>query len=236
MPTFHKWKHKTSQSMEASLDPTIHSSEQVHPSKQCQSNGELTLPTVESTTVAKQKVKVQVCFVCLAAQSCLTLCSPVDCSPPGSSVHGIFQARMLEAVAIFSSGGSFRRRDRTCVSNNGSWILYHQCHLGSPKVYKVMTRRQLFNLPQQSAVSKGFYSLFSLPSGGHVRVFLTGVHCVFFAWQIADYYWEFSVLILTTCKTVIKNVLTKWGFLFFLFFLKKILNSLDHSRCHKLSS
>ena len=34
------------------------------------------------------------------AQSCLTLCDPMDCSPPGSSVHGIFQARVLEWVAI----------------------------------------------------------------------------------------------------------------------------------------
>ena len=35
------------------------------------------------------------------AQLCLTLCYPVDCSPPGSSLHGIFQARILEWVAIF---------------------------------------------------------------------------------------------------------------------------------------
>ena len=35
-----------------------------------------------------------------SVQSCLTLCDPMDCSPPGSSVHGIFQARILEWVAI----------------------------------------------------------------------------------------------------------------------------------------
>ena len=41
------------------------------------------------------------------AQSCLTLSDPTDCSPPGSSVHGIFQARILEWVAIpFSRGSS----------------------------------------------------------------------------------------------------------------------------------
>ena len=40
-------------------------------------------------------------------QSCLTLCDPTDCSPPGSSVHGILQARTLEWVAIpFSRGSS----------------------------------------------------------------------------------------------------------------------------------
>ena len=43
---------------------------------------------------------------CLVAQSCLTLCGPVDFSPPGSSVHGILQARILECVAISSSRGS----------------------------------------------------------------------------------------------------------------------------------
>ena len=40
------------------------------------------------------------------AQSCLTLSDPMDCSPPGSSVHGIFQARVLEWVAIAFSSGS----------------------------------------------------------------------------------------------------------------------------------
>ena len=50
------------------------------------------------------------------AQSCLTLCDPVDCSPPGSSVHGILQARILEWIAIFFSRGSSWPRDRTQVS------------------------------------------------------------------------------------------------------------------------
>ena len=42
-----------------------------------------------------------------AAQSCPTLCDPVDCSPLGSSVHGILQARILEWVALPSSKGIF---------------------------------------------------------------------------------------------------------------------------------
>ena len=49
-------------------------------------------------------------------QSCPTLCDPMDCSPPGSSVHGIFQARVLEWVAISFSRGSSQPRDRTPVS------------------------------------------------------------------------------------------------------------------------
>ena len=50
------------------------------------------------------------------AQSCLTLYDPMDCSLPGSSVHGIFQARVLEWVAIAFSRGSSRPRDWTQVS------------------------------------------------------------------------------------------------------------------------
>ena len=49
-------------------------------------------------------------------QSCPTLCDPIDSSLPGSSVHGIFQARILEWVAIFFSRGSSWPRDRTQVS------------------------------------------------------------------------------------------------------------------------
>ena len=52
-------------------------------------------------------------MVSKVAQSCPTLCHPMDCSLPGSSVHGIFQTRVLEWVAISFSRGSARPRDRT---------------------------------------------------------------------------------------------------------------------------
>ena len=48
---------------------------------------------------------------CLVAKFYLTFCNPMDCSPPGSSVHGIPQARILEWVTISCSGGSSRARD-----------------------------------------------------------------------------------------------------------------------------
>ena len=51
------------------------------------------------------------------AQSCPTLCNLMDCSPPGSSVHGIFQARVLEWVAIAFSRGSSQPRDPDWVSH-----------------------------------------------------------------------------------------------------------------------
>ena len=48
---------------------------------------------------------VHIFCVCSVAQSCVTFCDPIDCSPPGSSVHGISQARVLEWIAISYSKG-----------------------------------------------------------------------------------------------------------------------------------
>ena len=61
-------------------------------------------------------------------QLCPTLCNAMDCSPLGAPVHGIFQAKILGWVAIFSSRESSWPRDQTrlsCVSCCGGWILYH---------------------------------------------------------------------------------------------------------------
>ena len=69
------------------------------------------------------------------AQSCLTLCDPMDCSSPGPSVRGILQAGILEWVVLPFSRGSSQPRDRTRVSYVscvGRRVLYHQSHLGSP--------------------------------------------------------------------------------------------------------
>ena len=55
-------------------------------------------------------------FSALVTQSCLTLCDPTDCSPPGFSVHGILQARILEWIAIPFSRGTSQPRDWTLVS------------------------------------------------------------------------------------------------------------------------
>ena len=55
--------------------------------------------------------------ICLVAKSCPTLCDPTDCSLPGSSVHGILWAKILEWVAISFSRGSSRPRDQTQVSH-----------------------------------------------------------------------------------------------------------------------
>ena len=71
----------------------------------------------------KMKKKNNTYAMCSVAQLCSILCDPMDWSTPGSSVHGNFQARILERVSISSSKGSFW----PCVpsvSCTGRWILY----------------------------------------------------------------------------------------------------------------
>ena len=74
--------------------------------------------------------KLHVCVL-----SHVRLCNPMDCSPPGSSVYGILQARILDWVAMPSSRGPSWPRDWThisCVSCIGRQIFYPLSHLGSP--------------------------------------------------------------------------------------------------------
>ena len=70
-------------------------------------------------------------------QSRLTLCDCMDDSPPGSSFHGILQARILEWVAMPSSRGSSRPRDRTHISYAS--CTDRQCHLKSISQVKLTT-------------------------------------------------------------------------------------------------
>ena len=92
----------------------------------------------------------------LVAESCPTLWDPMDCRPPGSSVHGIPQARIVEWVAISSSRGSSSPRDRTqvsCISCTDREILYHWAtgealfHFSS-----------IYVIPFQIKMKRGLYS------------------------------------------------------------------------------
>ena len=71
---------------------------------------------------------------CTHGQSCPSLCDPTDCSPPGYSVHGISQARILEWVAIYSTRGFSRPRDQTHISCflGGQVDSLPPCHLWKP--------------------------------------------------------------------------------------------------------
>ena len=70
----------------------------------------------------------------MRAQSCPTLCDPMDGSPPGSSVHGILQARVLEWVTISFSRRSSWPRDRTSISCIAGWF-FTAGPLGKPLPY-----------------------------------------------------------------------------------------------------
>ena len=72
----------------------------------------------------EQSLTDRSCY-CLVTKSCLTLCDPMNCSLPGSSVHGISQARTLEWNAISLSRGSFQHKDWNFISCLGRLILYH---------------------------------------------------------------------------------------------------------------
>ena len=81
----------------------------------------------------------------MCVQPCPTLYNPMDCSPPGSSVHEIFQARILKWVAIFSSRGSFRPRDGNWVSVTPALQVdsLQLFHLGSPLKREVWIKTTL---------------------------------------------------------------------------------------------
>ena len=81
-------------------------------------------------TLSGSSPGVCVC-ACAVSQLCLTLCDPMDYSPPGSSVHGILQARVLECVAIPFSRASSQTTNWTWISYiAGRFFFYHLSHQG----------------------------------------------------------------------------------------------------------
>ena len=118
-----------------------------------------------------------VCVAYVQSLSCVQLCGHKDCSPPGSSVHRIFQARILELVAFSSSRGSSWPEYQTwvsCISCIGMQIFYYQLHLGSPHI-------------SVDPLLIIFFFAFSTFAFIHVQVrslfniFLTNsLHCLFF--------------------------------------------------------
>ena len=93
------------------------------------------LATIFTTTV---------CMHANSLESCLTLCNPVDCSMPGSSVHGILQARILKWVAVPSSKGSSWPRDWTRFSNVS--FIYDLCQDESENRNLLWNIQKHFNL------------------------------------------------------------------------------------------
>ena len=86
-----------------------------------------------------------------------TLCDPTDCSLPGSSFHGIFQARVLEWVAISCSRGSSQHRDQAQVSHIVGRHFYHLSHQGSQTYSRYTKDREKSKhiITEKSSVHKG---------------------------------------------------------------------------------
>ena len=111
----------------------------------------------------------------LVAQSCLALCDAIDCGPPGSSVHGISQARILEWVVIFFSRGSSQTRDQTQVSHIAGrfftdWATREAlCYV----IYKV----KYIRLKMLSYYSKSNFSLESTVASDYTVFFLSYYAC-----------------------------------------------------------
>ena len=76
----------------------------------------------------------------LVTQSCPTLCNPMDCSSPGSSVHGILQAGILESVTISSSRGIFPTQQLNQGLLHYRQTLYHLSHEGSPWGFRLSSK------------------------------------------------------------------------------------------------
>ena len=95
----------------------------------------------------------------LVVRPCLTLFDPMDCSPPGSFVHGILQARILEWVAISSSRGSSWSRELNPGLLHCRQILYILSYQGSPTDIELNLRDRVLDEVEKS-------SFIALPSKG----------------------------------------------------------------------
>ena len=101
--------------------------------------------------------------LCLVAQSYQTFCDPMGWSPPGSFVHGISQARILEWVAMPSSRGSSQPTDRTRVSRIAGRFFFHLSHQGSLRILEWVASPFSggsywpMNLTEVSCIAGGFF-------------------------------------------------------------------------------
>ena len=123
-------------------------------------------------------------FYCsISVQSCLTLFCLMDCRLPGSSVHGTFQARILELGATPYSKGSSQPRDQSCVSCIsciGRWILYPLVPPGKPSLEYTYNNVVLLSAVQQSELALCVCTspLFGFPSSINLTIILYHAFCI----------------------------------------------------------
>ena len=151
--------------------------------------------------------------------SVVSLLWPHDCSPPGSSVHGILLARILEWDAISSSRGYPRPKAHTCVSYIfciGKQIFYHWRHLGSPQLkikMKIVFTQKTKLIWENEEWSPSLYqhtpnrvtwmgnSLFPLTqimTFFCILFWLIGIKVLVWSWELHD--WQFTEESTNLCK------------------------------------
>ena len=114
-------------------------------------------------------------FCCLVTQSCPTLCDPMDCSPPGSSVHGIFQARILEWVVISFSRGLPKPGIKTAPLTSPSLTAdsLPLSHLGGPSPSYASEEKVPLHFASFDPICKMYTDFL-------IRVTTAAILCVFF--------------------------------------------------------
>ena len=130
--------------------------------------------TVEPCCLSIQYIIVCLCMPAKLLQSCPTLCNSIDCSSPGSFVHGILQTRILERVAMASSRGSSQPKDPTPIS----------CIAGKFFTAEPPGKPQFASANPKLPI---FLSFIPLPLGNHKSilcicesVFIPQIYCVLF--------------------------------------------------------
>ena len=104
-------------------------------------------------------------FICLCAQSCLILCDSTDSSQPGSSIHGIIPARILEWIAISSYRETSRPWDHSCVPWIDRWILYHTEPPGNP----IFSSNFIYHILAQFCYSSKYLSRHNGKNAKYIR-------------------------------------------------------------------
>ena len=111
-------------------------------------------------------------YMCLVAQLCPTLCDPMDCSPPGSSVRGDSPGKNIGVGCLALLQGIFPTQGLNAGLLHCRWILYHLSHQGSPNMYI-------------SNINKSFIEQSFLTACDITRCFLDFILLIFFQMLIA---------------------------------------------------
>ena len=158
-------------------------------------------PSWASCTI--QKVPASYLFYTLVAQLCSALCNPMDCSPPGSSVHGNLQARILEWVANPFSRGSSRPSDWTCVSCIAGRFFTTWATREAPFSHTVMYTSQCYSLNSSH-----------LPFPTCPKVCSLHPHLPFWPCKLVQYHFSiwyyFSCTMPTTQWNRTRSIMVRW--------------------------